>query len=73
MGIWAVLEQLGDDVSRHPIAFISRQTNPAENKHASTELEVAALVFGVEHFELYLLGHSVTVYTDHQVESITKH
>ena len=23
-------------------------------------------MFGVEYFEVYLLGHSVTVYTDHQ-------
>ena len=31
-----------------------------------TELEVAALVFAVEHFEVYLLGNKVTVFTDHQ-------
>jgi len=65
-GFGAVLEQLGEDGSRHPIAFASRQTNPAESKYAPTELEVAALVFGVEHFEVYLLGNPVTVYTDHQ-------
>lgn len=27
---------------------------------------MAALVFGVGHFELYLLGNKVTIYTDHQ-------
>ena len=46
--------------------YASRQTNPAESKYALTELEVAALVFGVEYFEVYLLGNQVTVYTDHQ-------
>ena len=35
-------------------------------KHAPTELEVAALIFAVKNFEMYLLGKSCTVYTDHQ-------
>ena len=65
-GFGAVLEQRNDSGEPHPIAFASRQTNPAESKYAPTELEVAALVFGVEYFEVYLLGNHVTVYTDHQ-------
>ena len=66
MGFGAVLEQLDDQNQRHPIAFASRQTNQAERKYAPTELEVAALIFAVEHFEVYLLGNHFTVYTDHQ-------
>ena len=65
-GFSAVLEQLDDDGRRHPIAYASRQTNAAEKKYAPTELEVAALIFAVEHFEVYLLGKPCTVYTDHQ-------
>ena len=65
-GFGAVLEQRDDSGEPHPIAFASRQTNPAESKYAPTELEVAALVYGVEYFEVYLLGNHVTVYTDHQ-------
>ena len=61
-----MLEQEGEDQKRYPIAYASRQTNPAEQKYAPTELEVAALVFAVGHFEVYLLGNKVTVYTDHQ-------
>ena len=60
-----VLEQVDDDGQHHPIAFASRQTNSAEKKYAPTELEVAALIFAVEHFEVYLLGIPCTVYTDH--------
>ena len=60
------MEQEGDDGSRHPVAYASRQTNAAEAKYAPTELEVAALVYGVNHFEVYLLGNAFTVYTDHQ-------
>jgi len=61
-----VLEQLGDDGQRHPIAYANRQTNNAEQKYAPTQLEVAALVYPVEHFEVYLLRQPFTVYTDHQ-------
>ena len=31
-----------------------------------TELEVATLVFALEHFQVYLLGNKVPVFTDHQ-------
>ena len=48
------------------MAFASRQTNLAEQKYAPTELEVAALIFAVEHFEVYLIGSTTTVYTDYQ-------
>ena len=65
-GFGAVLEQYGDDGKRHPIAFASRQTNATEAKYAPTEFEVAALVYAIEHFKVYLLGNETTVYTDHQ-------
>jgi len=65
-GFGAVLEQEGDDGRRYPIAYASRQTNVAESSYAPTELEVAALVYAVEHFEVYLLGSDFTVYTDHK-------
>ena len=65
-GFGAVLEQLDNQGQRHPIAYASRQTSAAEKKYAPTELEVAALVFAVESFEVYLLGNPFTIYTDHQ-------
>ena len=66
LGFGAVLEQLDEEGRRHPIAYASRQTNNAEQKYAPTQLEVVALVYAVEHFEVYLLGQPFTVYTDHQ-------
>ena len=65
-GFGAVLEQEDDAGRRHPIAYANRATNSAEQKYAPTELEVAALVFALEHFQVYLLGNKVTVFTDHQ-------
>ena len=51
---------------RAPIADASRATNAAKKKFGVPELDVAALVYSPEHFEAYLLGNSVTVFTDHK-------
>ena len=66
VGFGAILEQKNADGVRLPIAFASKPTNEAEAKYGVTQLEVAALIFTLEHFEVYLLGNSVTVFTDHQ-------
>ena len=65
-GFGAVLEQETGKGRTAPVAFASRPTSSAEQKFAATELEVAGLVFTLEHFEIYVLGNQVTVYTDHQ-------
>jgi len=65
-GFGAVLEQRDEQGTSHPIAYASRATNTAKQKYAPTELEVAALVFALEHFQVYQLGNRVTVYIDHQ-------
>ena len=61
-GFGAVLAQTVEEGCRHPIAYASRATNDAEQKYIPTELEVAALVFTLEHFQVYLLGNKVTVH-----------
>ena len=66
IGFGTVLEQETQNRRKAPDAFASRPTSPAEQKFAATELEVAGLVFALEHFEVYVLGNQVTVYTDHQ-------
>ena len=65
-GFGAVLEQEDTEGQRFPIAYASRATNEAERKYAPTELEVAAVVFALDHFCVYLLGNKVKVYVDHQ-------
>jgi len=64
-----LLKQESEDSRRYPIAYAiaNRQTNLAESNYAPTELEVAALVYAVEHFEVFLLGNHFTVYTDHKL------
>ena len=61
------MEQNGEDGLRYPVAYASRATNEAEKKYPPIKLEMTAIVFALNHFEVYLMGHKITVYTDHQV------
>ena len=52
----AVISQKGK-----PIAFYSRKMNSAQQKYTTTEKELLSIVE-----TLNLLGHQITVYTDHK-------
>ncbi|KAF6202427.1 hypothetical protein GE061_004826 [Apolygus lucorum] len=65
-GLGCVLSQMVDGVE-HPVAYASRRTTPAEStSYCATELELAALIYGVAQFHHYLWGVDFVVYTDHQ-------
>ena len=64
--VQSYIEQETSDGKTAPVAFASIPTSLAEQKFAATELEVAGLVFSLEHFEVHVLGNQVTVYTSHQ-------
>lgn len=59
-GLGAVLLQ-GD----RPIAYSSVSLTTAQKSYAQIEKELLAIVWGCEHFHLYLYGTSFTVQTDH--------
>lgn len=63
ISVAAALAQIQDGVE-HPIAFFSKSLNDAERRWASAEMEVAAIVTGINAFRQYLLGNKFTVYTD---------
>ena len=72
-GLGAVLEQVQDDGSHHPVAFASRTLSKHEAKYGITELETLAVIWSLRHFRAYLYGHKCTVYTDHSpVTSLLK-
>ena len=52
-GFGAILEQTSEDGLRHPVAYASRATNDAEKKYPPTKLEMAVIVFALNHFEVY--------------------
>ena len=61
-----ILEQNDNKGHSHPIAYARRATNDAEKKYLPTKLEMAAIIFAVNHFEVDLLGDKITIFTDHQ-------
>jgi transposase InsO family protein len=64
--ISAVLLQEDSNGDKHPIAYASKTLNPAQINYSTSEKECLALVWGLEHFNSYIEGHSFTCLTDHR-------
>ena len=58
--------QKQEDGNTKPIAYGSRYLNDTEKKQSIGELEILAVVWGLEKFRFYLYGKRVHLYTDHQ-------
>ena len=54
-GIGAILLQEEGGV-KHPVAFASKKLLPRERNYSTTEREALAIVWGVQKYEMYLLG-----------------
>ena len=65
-GLGATLWQEQPDGNLKPIGFASRFLSDTEKKHAINELELLAVVWGIEHFRLYVYGKPIKLLTDHQ-------
>ena len=60
--------QLGAVISQKgkPIAFYYRKMNSAQQNYTMTEKELLSIVETLKEFRNILLGHQMTVYTDHK-------
>ena len=65
-GLGAMLLQEQKDGNDKVIAYASRSLNQAEQRYGQLERECLAIYFGCIRFQMYLLGMSFTVYTDHK-------
>lgn len=65
VGLGAVLSQMQEDGTIHPVAYVSHSTNKHEKNYGISKLATFGLVWAVRYFYLYILGHPCTVYTDH--------
>jgi len=68
LAVGSILCQLVDGPGRgkdHPIAYASRQLNPAEKNYSTTERECLAMVFSAKKFRHYMLSNKVIFYVDH--------
>lgn len=65
--IAAILSQLFEDEKWHPVAFISRQLQPAERNWETYDQELLAIVYAFKSWRHYTEGaqHTIQVYTDH--------
>ena len=48
------------------VAYASRSLTDCESRYSQTEREALALIWGIEHFHLYLHGSSFCIITDHK-------
>ena len=72
-GLGITLWQKQDDGNTKPIAFGSRYLSDTEKKYSIGELEILAVVWGLEKFRFHLYGKKVHLYTDHQaIEPLIK-
>ena len=60
--------QIGAVISQkvNPIAFYSRTMNIAQHNYTTTEKELLSVVAYLKEFCNIILGHQITVYTDHK-------
>ena len=65
-GLGITLWQKQDDANIKPIAYGSRYLNDTEKNYSIGELELLAVVWGLEKFRFHLYGKKVYLYTDHQ-------
>ncbi|TQW04488.1 retrotransposable element [Cordyceps javanica] len=64
-GFGVALHQEQEDGRMRPILFLSKSLSPAEQNYGATELETAALVWGLQKLEHYLDNSEVVVVSDH--------
>ncbi|GFX25296.1 retrovirus-related Pol polyprotein from transposon 17.6 [Trichonephila clavipes] len=53
-----------EDGKLHPVYYMSKKTNTAEEKYDSYELEVLAIINALKKFRVYLLGQHFKIVTD---------
>ena len=65
-GLGVALWQKQGNGELKPIAIASRYLNDAEKKYSIGELELLAVVWGLERFRFHLYGKQVQLFSDHQ-------
>ena len=67
VGVGAVLSQNDDGGVERPVTFYSKKFNSFQRNYSVIEKETLALIWALQHFEVYLDSGSIplVVYTDH--------
>ncbi|GFY76058.1 hypothetical protein TNIN_31151 [Trichonephila inaurata madagascariensis] len=72
-GYGAILLQEAEDGKLHPVYYMSKKTNTAEEKYYSYEQEVLAIIDALKKFRVYLLGQHFKIVTDCSAFQKTMH
>ena len=68
-GIAGVLLQFHDDITRtrpQAVAYCSRPLTTSESNYSTTMVELLAITYSIEQFDVYLSGSQFTIITDHR-------
>jgi hypothetical protein len=69
LGISSVLTQESDSGETLLVSTASRVLFPVERRYSACEQELLAVVYALQKFRIYVIGHSVTVYSDNKALS----
>ena len=66
VGVGGVLVQIKENGFKQVVEYASRPLTDVESRYSQTEREMLAVVWALEHFDIYIKGDSFVVLTDHQ-------
>jgi hypothetical protein len=72
LGISAVLTQEGNSGEKLVVSTASRILTPIERRYSTCEQELLAVVYALQKFRIYVIGHPVTVYSDNKALSFLR-
>ena len=64
VGLSGILSQRSACDAEGKVAYASRALSDVERRCSQTEKEALSIIWGIEHYHLYLYGHSFTLETD---------
>ena len=65
-GLGAILAQKTKQEYAVPVAYASRALNTTEQRYSQLEKEMLSIIWGCEHFKLYIYGAPVKIFSDHK-------
>jgi hypothetical protein len=72
LGISSILTQVNESGETLIVSTASRVLSPVERKYSTCEQELLAVVYALQKFRIYVLGHQVTVYSDNKALTFLK-
>jgi len=64
--VGAVLTQVDENGSEHPVSYYSRELLPREQQNSTVEKELLAIKLATNAYRVYFLGRPFTILTDHR-------